>query len=243
MLYNFFEQENTQPPMKINYKKFISLTFSIIFLGLFMAPIAFAINCDQDGDQYIVIPNVVMREIAPDVPYTDNGDYSPVQWQDFFNIYKNAELTEEEKCEGLNFKKGAEPKRCDQIVVGANSEVYDPAVRTTPLRGSSVNPGALDVAGNSIDEDCDGRDASLLGDAGEGKELGGLVDKAITLLSRVVVVVSILVMIWGGVMYATAAGDEAKTSKARKAIIGAVIGLVVGLLAPTIVNWVAVNLV
>lgn len=229
--------------MKINYKKTISLIFSIFFVGLFAAPAAFAINCDQDGDGYIVIPNVVMREIAPDVPYTDNGDYTPVQWQDYFNLYKGGDMTDEEKCEGLNFKKGAEPKRCDSLVVGANSGVYDPAVQTTPLRGSSVNPGALDVAGNSVDEDCDGRDASLLGDAGEGKELGGLVDKVITLLSRVVVVVSILVMIWGGVLYATAAGDEAKTAKARKAIIGAVIGLVVGLLAPTVINWVAANLV
>jgi hypothetical protein len=49
-------------------------------------------------------------------------------------------------------------------------------------------------------------------------------------------------MIYGGVMYATAAGDEGKTSKARKAIIGAVIGLLVGLLAPTVVQFIAANL-
>lgn len=229
--------------MKIINKKIISLFLPIIFFGFLAAPAALALNCDQDGDGYIVISNAVMRQIAADVPYTDNGDYSPVQWQDFFTLYKNAELTEEEKCEGLNFKKGAEPKRCDSVVIGTNSGLYDPAVQTTPLRGSSFNPSALDVADNSIDENCDGRDASLLEGAGDQKELGGLVEKGITLLSRLVVVISILVMIWGGVLYATAAGDEAKTSKARKAIIGAVIGLAVGLLAPTVVNFIAANLV
>lgn len=229
--------------MKTTNKKIISLTFSIILLSFFAIPSVFAaVECDQDGDGYIVIPNTVMNEIAPDVPYNENGNYSSAEWQDFFTVYKGAELTEDEQCLGLNFKKGAEPKRCDATVVGANSGVYDPSKRTTPLRGSQVYPGALDVADNGVDEDCDGKDASLLGDVGDQKELGSLVDKVLSLLSRVVVVVSILVMIWGGVLYATAAGDEAKTAKARKAIVGAVIGLIVGLLAPTIVSWVAANL-
>ena len=43
-------------------------------------------------------------------------------------------------------------------------------------------------------------------------------------------------------LYATAAGDEQKTAKARKAIIGAIIGLIVGLLAPTVVNWITASL-
>jgi len=81
-----------------------------------------------------------------------------------------------------------------------------------------------------------------LAGTGTKKDLGGLVDKTISLLSKLVVVVSILIMIWGGVLYSTAAGDEAKTAKARKAIIGAVIGLIVGLLAPSIVTWVASNI-
>ena len=228
--------------MKNTNKKFISLVFLIIFLGFFAVPSSFAaVECDQDADGYIVISNSVMREIAPDVPYDEDGNYSPVQWQDFFTVYKTADLTEEEVCLGLNFKKGAEAKRCDSILLGAGSGVYDPSVVTTPPRGSEVNPGAFDAPDNGIDEDCDGADGTLVAEA-DGKDIGGLVQRVITLLSRVVVVVSIVIMIWGGVLYATAAGDEAKVSKARKAIIGAVIGLIVGLLAPTVVNMIAASL-
>ncbi len=230
--------------MKPTASKIISGILTTLMLGFFFIPAALAAECDEDGDGYVVVPTQVMRNIAPDVPYVDNGDYSALQWTDYFNKYKEAELTDEEKCDGLNFKKGAEPTRCDSPVVGNNSNVYDPAKQTSPLQGSQVHPGALDVADNGIDEDCDGKDSSLLGDnAGGDKDLGGLVDKVVNLLSKVVMVVSVLVMIWGGVLYATAAGDEAKTSKARKAIVGAVIGLIVGLLAPTIVNWIAANLV
>ena len=66
-----------------------------------------------------------------------------------------------------------------------------------------------------------------------------MVQKFISVLGYVVVTISIIIMIWGGILYATAAGDEQKTSKARKAIIGAIIGLAIGLLAPAIVKYVA----
>ncbi len=228
--------------MKIN-KKIISLFFSAFFLGLTVAPAALAVECDQDGDGFVVIPTQIMRNINADMPYVENGNYSASEWKNYFDIYKGADLTEEEVCNDINFKKGAEAKRCDSVVIGANSNVYDSSKITPPISGSKIYPGALDVADNGIDEDCSGKDSTLLPEAGDDKDLGGLADKVVGLLSKLVVVVSIIIMIWGGVLYATAAGNEVKTSKARKAIIGAIIGLAVGLLAPTVVNWIAANLV
>ena len=184
-----------------------------------------------------------MKEVVPTATsYKADGNFTAAQWANFFDLYKKGKMTTEETCNSLNFKKGAEPSRCDATIVTATSGVYDTSKVTSSISGSSVYPGALDKAGNGIDEDCDGKDGKLLADSGDQKDLGGLVDKTISLLSKLVVVVSILIMIWGGVLYSTAAGDEAKTAKARKAIIGAIIGLVIGLLAPTIVNWVATNI-
>lgn len=73
--------------------------------------------------------------------------------------------------------------------------------------------------------------------------LGSLADRVIYMLSRAVVVISVIILIWGGIMYSTAAGDERKTSKARKAIIGAIIGLAIGLLAPSIASYIIASLV
>jgi len=233
--------------MKKNFRQITALLSLSFILSLFVTSVTLAAECDKDADSYIVIPTATMNLVSPDVPYNENGNYSAVQWQDYYNSYVKGQdkLTEDEKCAGLNFKKGAEPAKCDEIMVGASSGVYDPSKITTPIRGAQVNPGAFDVADNGIDENCDGKDATLLegtGAATAGKDIGGLATKIMTLLSRIVAIVSVLIMIWGGVLYATAAGDEGKVSKARKAIIGAVIGLIVGLLAPTVVNLIVANL-
>jgi hypothetical protein len=223
----------------------VSLLSSFLF-AFVVTPVTLAAECDTDGDGFIVISNAIMNQVAPGTAYTDNGNYSPAQWQNFYDLYTKGQdkLTDDEKCQALNFKKGAEPSRCDSVVLSANSNVYDPTKVSAPPSGNQVNPAAYDTPDNGIDENCDGKDSTLIEGAGAvaGKDVGGLVQKVISLLSKLVAAVSIIIMIWGGVLYATAAGDESKVSKARKAIIGAVIGLLVGLLAPTIVNLIVANL-
>lgn len=228
-------------------KKTVSYLLVAMFIGIFAAPAVFAqVECDTDGDGYIEISTTVMGEIVTDSTFQEDGNYSALQWDSFFNTFKtaqeNGELDEAtEECLALNFKKGAEPSRCNMAVIEEDSGVYNPAVVSEVL-GTQVYPGAFDKPDNGIDEDCDGSDGELVLTTGEEKDLEGLVEKAIDLLSRAVVIVSIVILIWGGIMYATAAGDEQKTGKARKAIIGAIIGLAVGLLAPAIVNWITASL-
>lgn len=61
--------------------------------------------------------------------------------------------------------------------------------------------------------------------------LGGLIEEIINILLWVVGVAAVIYLIWAGISYITAAGDDAKAAKARMGIINAVIGIVVVLLA------------
>lgn len=232
--------------MKNTKTFFIPFTLTIL-LSLLYAPAAFAdVECDADGDGYVALTQNMLEEVVADNTYRADGNYTPEEWNSIFERYKagleaNRNLDSSYKCSSLNFKKGAEPARCDPGTLSADSEVFDTA-RVRSLQGSKVNPGAFDAPDNGIDEDCDGADGKLVTQTGPTRDLGGLVDRAITLLGRAVAVVSIVILIWGAILYATAAGDEQKTSKARKAIIGALIGLIVGLLAPSVVNWITTSL-
>ena len=63
------------------YKKTFGLVFSALFLGLLMAPTAFAIECDDDGDKYISITYNQMQEVVLDnLEYRPDGNYQPDEW-------------------------------------------------------------------------------------------------------------------------------------------------------------------
>lgn len=231
-------------------KKLFSLVFSALLIAMVVTPAAFAATCtDEDGDGYITITGAGAGDMFKETGFDANGNYTGAEWKNYLNTYKNGletynESLEDEaiECSNINFKKGAEPTRCDTVVITEASGVYDPSV-VRSVSGSQVHPGAFDKADNGIDEDCDGADGKLIITSGAEKDLGGLLDKVMMFLSRAVVVISIIIMIWAGMLYATAAGDEQKTAKARKAIIGAIIGLIVGLLAPSIINFITASLV
>ncbi len=145
----------------------------------------------------------------------------------------------------LNFK-GVETQICDcpNLTPGvmpcaseaALYEIFDYIEDANGKRGRNFNPGVPEVAGDGIDQNCDGVDGSI-GDVND-RSLADLIDIGVTFLSSIVAGVSVLVLIWGAIMYATAAGEEEKTRKARKAMIGAVVGLIVGLLAPQLIKLV-----
>ena len=51
-------------------------------------------------------------------------------------------------------------------------------------------------------------------------------------------IISVIMLIWGGIRYATSAGDSNKVTSAKNTILYAIIGLVVAIFAWAIVNWV-----
>lgn len=231
--------------MSKNPRKVLSLGILAFSLLILLAPITRAqsagpVECDQDGDGYISIP-ANGADVILGKDFNPNGNYSAAEWDNFFQKFKN-DPSSASLCTGLNFKKGAEPSRCDQPMVDPNSGVYDPSkVQSVP--GNTVYPTAFDKPGDGIDQNCDGKDAQLVENpAGANNNLSSLSDRVVFFLSRAVVIISIIILIWGGIMYSTAAGDERKTSKARKAIIGAIIGLAIGLLAPSIANFIVASL-
>ena len=61
----------------------------------------------------------------------------------------------------------------------------------------------------------------------------------ITTLIWAVGIIAVIVVIYGGILYTTSAGDPGKTKKAKDTIMYGLIGLVIALLAYTIVLFVA----
>ena len=223
-------------------KRVLSLGSLALVLTAFLAPLAFAqaVECDSDADGYISLP-AKGADVILGVEFNVDGNYSAAEWANFFEIFKN-DPAADTLCTGLNFKKGAEPTRCDKSLVSPTSGVYDPS-RVDMVPGNTVYPDAFDIPDNGIDENCDGKDGKLIeASMTPNGNLSSLADRVIYMLSRAVVVISVIILIWGGIMYSTAAGDERKTSKARKAILGAIIGLAIGLLAPSIANFIIASL-
>lgn len=79
--------------------------------------------------------------------------------------------------------------------------------------------------------------------AGTGKkgeaDINTAVQTVIEVLIWVVGVAAVIVIIIGGIMYTTSAGDPGKTKRAKDTILYGIIGLVIAVLAYTIVLFVS----
>lgn len=85
---------------------------------------------------------------------------------------------------------------------------------------------------NSISE------CNIAEDHAGSNNLMSTINTIISVVLGVLGILAVAYIIYGGFMFTTAAGDPAKTKKARETIMYGVIGLVVALLAFAIVNFV-----
>lgn len=69
-------------------------------------------------------------------------------------------------------------------------------------------------------------------------DANALVKNIVNIILWVVGILSVVMLIWGGIRYITSAGDTNKVTSAKNTIMYAVIGLVIAILAYAITNFV-----
>lgn len=91
---------------------------------------------------------------------------------------------------------------------------------------------------------CDGisdKDVAAAAGCDTQATVGNVAVNIINVVLTLVGIVTVIVIIYGGIMYATSLGDAGKAAKAKNTIIFGVIGLVVSLLAFAIVNFISTS--
>ena len=72
----------------------------------------------------------------------------------------------------------------------------------------------------------------------ENANTNALVGNIVNTLLFLVGAISVVMVIFGGILYATSQGDSGNVSKAKNTILYAIVGLVVAFIAYAIINWV-----
>jgi len=102
-----------------------------------------------------------------------------------------------------------------------------------PAYAQVLNKACEGVSNSSI---CESTDDSISGNAIYGPN--GVLTKVANVLSIVLGVVSVFVVMIGGIKFVLSAGDPAKTNSARSTILYAIIGLVVAVVAQSLIIFV-----
>lgn len=97
---------------------------------------------------------------------------------------------------------------------------------------------APDVSANALDEACAADPGSALCDAGEGGNVQGIIATIVNTLLFIVGIISVIMIIVGGIRYTVSAGDGNAVAAAKNTILYAVIGLVIAFASYAIINWV-----
>lgn len=73
-------------------------------------------------------------------------------------------------------------------------------------------------------------------------DLKGTINSIIQVLLGFLGILAVIIILWGGFIWMTAAGDETKVDKAKKLIVSGIIGIVIILAAYAIASFVIINI-
>ena len=118
--------------------------------------------------------------------------------------------------------------------------LFMPAVSYAALAQGQPTPGAGAGSGSSAiqQEVCDGIGGCDTGGTGRNTGLNKVVNFAINLMIVLLAVISTIMIILGGIKYASSGGDSNATASAKNTIIYALIGLVIAVLAKPLIDLV-----
>lgn len=118
--------------------------------------------------------------------------------------------------------------------------------------GQASATGTTTTGGTSTTASCDTTNLSLstgvdCGGTGEGQSQslfgeGGIFTTIINVLLFLIGVVSVIMLIYGGIQYTLSSGDSGKVNNAKNTILYAIVGLIVAILSYAIVNFVLKSL-
>jgi len=94
------------------------------------------------------------------------------------------------------------------------------------------------VSANALDAACADDPGSVLCDDGEGGSVESIIAIAVNTLLFIVGIISVIMIIIGGIRYTVSAGDSNSVTGAKNTILYAVIGLVIAFASYAIINWV-----
>ncbi|MFY9228250.1 MAG: hypothetical protein WAO28_02890 [Candidatus Microsaccharimonas sp.] len=97
----------------------------------------------------------------------------------------------------------------------------------------ATNVGAVEALGDA----CAANPNSVLC-KNKGDSAGDVVKTVVNVLLYIIGVISVLMIIIGGIMYSTSAGEAGRIKTAKDTILYAIVGLAVAFFAFAIVNWV-----
>lgn len=105
--------------------------------------------------------------------------------------------------------------------------------------GLALFVGAPEVSAQSaLDEACAADPGSALCNTGTGGSVESIIALVVNTLLFIVGIISVIMIIVGGIRYTVSAGDGNAVTGAKNTILYAVIGLVVSFASYAIVNWV-----